>query len=107
MIVVAIAGILLPYRQKELWKSSPGSGTIAGIPTITIVSIISIPLLLVMEWALWTDVNSGTSLKGQPAMLAFTLSVFVVGYPVYYIIRAIQRKRGINIDLAYKEIPPE
>ena len=33
--------------------------------------------------------------------------IFLSGLPIYYVIRAIQKARGINVDLAYKEIPPE
>jgi amino acid transporter len=107
MIVVALAGILLPYRKPEVWRSSPIHGRVLGIPTITLVGIISLPPLALIEWALLADVNSGTSLQGSPGILTFVLVLFVVGLPIYYIVRALQRRRGINVDLAYKEIPPE
>jgi basic amino acid/polyamine antiporter, APA family len=80
---------------------------VLGIPTITLVGIISLPPLALIEWALLADVNSGTSLQGSPGILTFVLVLFVVGLPIYYIVRALQRRRGINVDLAYKEIPPE
>jgi hypothetical protein len=31
----------------------------------------------------------------------------VLAAPLYYVIRAIRKSQGINIDLAYQEIPPE
>jgi basic amino acid/polyamine antiporter, APA family len=53
------------------------------------------------------DVNSGTSIEGSPGILTFVLTLFVVGLPIYYAVRALQRRRGVEVDLAYKEIPPE
>ncbi|HEX3359873.1 MAG TPA: APC family permease [Solirubrobacterales bacterium] len=107
MILVAVAGALLPYRQPELWRSSPARGRTFGIPTITLVSLLSIPPLLLIEWALIADVNSGASISGNPVRFAVVVGIFLVGLPLYYVIRQVQRRRGVNIDLAYKEIPPE
>lgn len=107
MIVVAVAGILLPYRQRDLWASSPARGRWGSVPIITVVGVVAIPLLLVMEWALIADENSGASLSANPGRLAIVVAIFLVGLPLYYVIRAVQRRRGIDVDLAFKEIPPE
>jgi basic amino acid/polyamine antiporter, APA family len=107
MIVVAIAGALLPYRQSLLWRSSPARGRLGRVPTLTVVSLASIPPLVLIEWALMSDVNSGASISGNPVRFAAVVLIFLIGYPIYYAIRAVQRRRGVDIDLAYKEIPPE
>jgi APA family basic amino acid/polyamine antiporter len=107
MIVVAIAGVLLPYRRPQVWRSSPVYGRIAGIPTIAFAGLVALPFLALIEWALLADVNSGTSIEGSPGILTFVLTLFVVGLPIYYVVRALQRRRGVDVDLAYKEIPPE
>jgi amino acid transporter len=107
MMVVAIAGAALPYRRPELWSSSAGNGRILGIPTITVIGVISIPLLSLMIWALLADVNSGTSLEASKGVVLNVMIIFFVGLPVYYIARAVQKARGVNVDLAFKEIPPE
>jgi amino acid transporter len=107
MIVVAVAGALLPYRQRDIWRASPARGRIGPLPTITVVSVLAIPLLGLIEWALIADVNSGASLKGNPGRLLVVIGIFLVGLPLYYVIRAAQRRRGVDIDLNFKEIPPE
>ena len=35
------------------------------------------------------------------------LIVPAIGFVAYFVIKAVQRMRGVNIDLAYREIPPE
>lgn len=107
MIVVAIAGILLPYRQREVWRASPAYRRIGRVPLITLVGLVSLPLLGLIEWALLADVNSGTSIVGNPRTLTYVAIVFLVGIPLYYAIKTVQRRRGIDIELAYREIPPE
>lgn len=107
MLVVAVAGIVLPFRHRELWRSSPAGGTVGGLPLISVVSAVAIPLLLLIEWALIADVNSGASLEANPGRLLGVVVVFFVGLPLFYVIRAVQKRRGVDIDLAYKEIPPE
>jgi amino acid transporter len=69
MIVVAIAGVLFPYTNAEAWRASPAAGRILGVPTITLVGLVSLPLLAMIEWALLEDVNSGTSIDGNPRIL--------------------------------------
>jgi len=39
-------------------------------------------------------------------MLFLNFGVIPVGFLVYYIIRAVRKRQGINIDLAFMEIPP-
>ncbi len=107
MVLVAVAGVVLPFRHRELWRSSPARGTIGGLPLISVVAAVSIPLLVLIEWALISDVNSGASLEGNPGRLLLVVIVFFVGVPLYYLIRAVQKRRGVDIELAYKEIPPE
>lgn len=107
MMVVSIAGAALPYRRPDIWRSSPGNGRIMGIPTITVIGVISLPLLALMIWALLADVNSGTSLEANKDVLVNVLIIFLVGIPVYLIARAVQKARGVNVDLTFKEIPPE
>ncbi len=107
MIVVAIAGMVFPYTRKEAWASSPVHGRIGGIPTITLVGAIALPLLALIEWALLKDPFSGTSISENPRILTYVVIIFVVGLPIYYVARAVQKARGVNVDLAYKEIPPE
>lgn len=107
MIIVAVAGALLPYRQRDVWRASPARGRIGSVPTLTVVSLISIPLLCLIEWALMADVNSGASIEGNPVRFLVVVGILLVGLPLYYLIRFVQRRRGVDIELAYKEIPPE
>ena len=42
-----------------------------------------------------------------PERVALALIVPAIGFVAYFVIKALQANRGVNVDLAYREIPPE
>jgi hypothetical protein len=42
-----------------------------------------------------------------PLSLIVVAATIVVSALYYYIYRAVQKSRGVDVDLAFKEIPPE
>ncbi len=53
------------------------------------------------------DENSGTNWRLNTNRVLLGAGIFLAGLPLYYIIRAIQRARGVDVDLAFRQIPPE
>ncbi len=106
-IVVSIAGLLFPYRQPEVFAASPYTGRVGGIPLVSIVAAVSLVASLIIAVILLRDVNSGTSWEVNRGTVLLAFGVFLAGLPLYYLLRAVQRSRGIDVDLAYKEIPPD
>jgi hypothetical protein len=35
------------------------------------------------------------------------VGIYLLGAIVYFVARAVNRRRGIDLDLAYREIPPD
>jgi hypothetical protein len=63
-----------------------------------------------MAWMIWyqlTDPYSGTSVSGSPRILVIAMVILVMGIPIFYVTRAVQRRRGVNVDYSFNEIPPE
>jgi APA family basic amino acid/polyamine antiporter len=106
-LVVSVAGMVLPYRKPELFEASPYNRRIRGIPVLTIVAAASFVLIAVAVTNLLLDPNSGTNWHLNTDRVVLVAAIFVIALPIFYVIRAIQRRRGINIDLAYTVIPPE
>ena len=106
-LIVSVAGMVLPYRKRELFEASPYNRRIRGIPVLTLVAGGSFVLMAVAMTNLLLDPNSGTNWHLNTNRVILVLAIFVVALPIFYVIRAIQRRRGINIDLAYTVIPPE
>jgi amino acid transporter len=105
--MVAIAGIFFPYRQRQIWKSSRYNQEVAGIPVMSILAVVSLVGLSIIAWILITDPNSGVNWKTNTNNLIFTFATFVSGLVIYYIAKYVQKRRGVDVTLAYREIPPE
>ncbi|HEX5589676.1 MAG TPA: hypothetical protein VFX65_05250, partial [Candidatus Limnocylindrales bacterium] len=101
----ALAGALLPYRAKALYEASPGAAyKVGGIPLVTIVGLIGAAAGAVFLYLFLTNESLGlTSDLAYQVVLGILL--FAAGwYAVTYFVR---RSGGVNVDYAFKEIPPE
>ncbi len=106
-LFVSVAGIFFPYRQREAFEASPYNARVAGFPVMSLIGILSLIGMALIAYILLNDQNSGTALAVNPERVALALIVPTIGFIAYFVIKAVQRMRGVNIDLAYREIPPE
>jgi len=106
-LIVSVAGILFPYRQRDAFEAGPFRGRLGGIPVMSIIGVGSLVAIAAVGVILLLDQNSGTSLALNSDRVILGIGVLAAGLPIYYILRTIQRSRGIDIALAYRELPPE
>jgi APA family basic amino acid/polyamine antiporter len=107
LAILGVAGVLFPYgRWKNLLDASPAivKRKIAGIPLIAIMGALSIVDGVAIAYLSAMPQISGPI---QPAYLGFLAFLFAIGFVVYWISYAIQKARGVRVDLMHKEIPPE
>jgi APA family basic amino acid/polyamine antiporter len=110
-LTCSIAAIVFPYRLKSVFDSSPVSWRIAGIPLMSIIGVIATAALLVVEYIWWFDpvngLDSTTAVLGDDRMKIITVAVLVTGALWYVGASLVQRSRGVRIERAFAEIPPE
>lgn len=106
-LFVSVAGIAFPYRQREAFEASPYNARIGGIPVVSIIGVLSLIGMALISWVLLNDQNSGTALAVNRERVVLAIVVPFLGFVAYFVVKAIQHGRGVNIDLAYREIPPE
>lgn len=105
--IASFAAILLPYRRPEIFATAPDyvQRRIGGVPVITLLGIGNLILFsMVLYSAFKLPAFSGPT--GTDAVL-FVIGVYAAGVVWYLAARAIQKRRGIDLDLLYREIPPE
>lgn len=101
----AIAGALLPYRAKALYEASPGSKyKFAGIPLVTIVGALGAAAGAVFIYLFLTEAKLGLTSDLAYQVVAGVL-IFSLGW--YLVTYYVRRSSGINVNYAFKEIPPE
>ena len=114
-VLTCIAGALLPFRAKELYEASPGAKyKLGNMPLITVLGVLGgiIGILMVAAFLLapqlgvlgnWNFENFPSGLWAQ--IIAF--GIIVISLVWYLLAKNAQKARGINVDYAFKEIPPE
>lgn len=109
VVIVGVAAILFPSRRPDLYRASPANINFLGIPVLYIVAPLSILVMLFLTWLTLT--YPALALYGNADNIwwipAFMAGIVVVGLVVYFGAKFIRRGQGIDIDLVYKELPPE
>ncbi len=105
--ITSFAAILLPYRKRELFNAAPDmvKRRVLGIPLITIAGVVNLVLFTIILWSSYT-LPAFSGPVGWVA-IAFVLGIYVVGVVIYFIVAAIRRGQGVDLNLLYSEIPPE
>jgi len=104
-VVTCLAGALLPYRAKDVYESSPGAVyKVGNTPLVTILGIIGFVLGGGMLYLFMFSPQLGLTSK-----LAYSVLFGILGISAiwYYLAKGAQSSKGINVDYAFKEIPPE
>src|SRR5215469_6157991 len=106
-ILVSVAGIAFPYRLRSVWESA-GGRRILGVPAVALAGaagVLSLGALMVLFLAN----HSISSTFAVTAHLSVEFMLGVVGAGVLWYLGAylVNKRRGINLNLAFKEIPPE
>lgn len=107
LLITALGGIVLPFRQKAMVENSPYGRRILGIPVLSLVAALSFVCFGTAVAAILWDPGSGASLSANPGKLKLCLLIYAVAFIIYFISRAVRRSQGIDLSLTYRELPPE
>jgi APA family basic amino acid/polyamine antiporter len=104
-LLVSLAAVVFPYRMRDVFEASPVRWRVGGVPVVSIVGALSVIALVVMAWAFLTDPSAG--LNGRPGLVWMNIGIFASGLVIYFIARAVQRSRGVDISKAFQKLPVE
>jgi amino acid transporter len=104
ILTVSVAAIALPFRRPDLYRNSPANVSIAGVPVLPIVAVLSIAVMIGLAYVVLSYPQLGI-IPWQG--FAFMGALVVLGLLIYFIARAVRSTQGINLDLIYRELPPE
>jgi APA family basic amino acid/polyamine antiporter len=105
-IIVMISAIVFPFMSKDLFARAPSyvQKKIGGLPVMSLFGILGAVTLSVVFYFLLRDpAVSGASQTG----VGIVTVVYLLGIAGYYVVRSIRKRRGIDLGLVFKEIPPE
>jgi amino acid transporter len=105
--VTAIAATIFPYVKKvrHIWEASPyRHWNVLGIPAVTIGGIVNLVYLAILFY-FYVTAPDLEGLTG-PSVIAYVV-IWVIGLAWYYFYKWYNAREGIDVDLAYSELPPE
>jgi APA family basic amino acid/polyamine antiporter len=103
--VVLGAGIFFPYLRPQIYEKSPiANKTVFGLPIMSVACFLGFIAAQFYFWTLYFDPNAAGH---DPTQVMIVAGVFVLGFAFYYIMKMIKRSQGIDVTLAFKEIPIE
>src|SRR6516164_7281990 len=116
--ITSVAAIVLPYRQRKVWENSSVNWRLGQVPVMSIVGVLSLIAAGFMGWdylhdplsgITWRPEGGGGILFGSRSFDMFLLNIAILlsGLVIYLVARWVQRRRGVDLDAAYREIPIE
>jgi basic amino acid/polyamine antiporter, APA family len=88
------------------------------VPVMSIVGVLSLIACVFMLWDYLRDPLSGITWKPEGGggilfgsrsfdMFLLNIAILLSGLVIYLVARWVQRRRGVDLDAAYREIPIE
>ena len=106
--VMGISAMLIKRRRPDLYEGTPAQWRIGGIEVLPIAG------LFALVWACFAiflvfyfHVNLGLVGGYYTATFIAPFAVWALAGLWWYVARAVRRRQGVDLDLAYKVIPPE
>jgi len=101
---VSIAATILPWRLPDIFDASPiGKYKVGRIPLMSIVGAASfvVSFFILYQYAVYTPAGFNTMVNLQVATI-----ILVAGLVVYAYAKVVSKRRGIDLSVAYREVPP-
>jgi APA family basic amino acid/polyamine antiporter len=105
VLLACASASILPYKMRSVYESSPISKyKIGNIPLVTALGsggIVFIGYLLI------SYLTNPAYAANSPSSLAIIAATIIVGLMIYFAAYGFRKRRGIDIRLAFNQIPPE
>jgi amino acid transporter len=106
LMIVAIAGVIFPYIRKDMFEVMPLKGRIGKVPILTIISALGLALTLWSTTSYYRNPEWTASYGVTPVTIGTSAFIYALGLIIPQISRAYWKRKGIDLDIAFKQIPP-
>ncbi len=114
-IMPGLNAILIPYRRPDLFQLTNNTGKLLGLPRLVWSGIIWLIFIIPVYVAAFGYpvyqglLKSGTSYLSlsNSAGVGWALIFLVIGMVIYFVMRAVNTSRGINVKMIFQELPPD
>ncbi len=107
-VIPGLALMVFPFVKKNLFEQAPGfvKAKVGGFPLISLVGLATAVGFAYLAYIGYTS-PAVTTVAYASFGFELLAAVVVIGFVVYFASKYFYKSRGVDISLAYKEIPPE
>ena len=114
-IIPGLNAILIPYRRPDLFQLTNNTRKFLGLPRLVWCGIIWLIFIVpVYVGAFGYPVYQGLLASGtsylslsNSAGVGWALIFLLIGIVIYFVMRAVNTNRGINVKMIFQELPPD
>lgn len=106
-LLTALSAVVLPFRQKTraIWALSPyRAWRVAGVPLTTIAGLVYMAYIGILLYFAFLDSHT-RDVNGKNVV--FLAGAWLAGFGWYLFWRRRSRRAGIDVSVAYRQLPPE
>lgn len=103
--IVLLAGVFFPYMRPDIYEKSPiANRTLLGLPMMTVGCGLGFIGAQFYFWTLWSDPVAAGHDTNQLLTVA---GVFAIGMLFYLAMKFYRKSQGVDVTLAFRELPIE
>ena len=104
-VVVLLAGLVFPIsRAKKVYDASPVKWKVAGVPIISIVALVGLAWEVTLIYFYAAIPALGAT--GYPPSYYYLAAQTIIAGIAYYVANWWRRREGIELSLAFAQLPP-
>ena len=107
-VMISLTAIVFPFRKKEVFNSSPiAKYRLGRVPLLSLLGVIALLVNLYIGYVFIAGPSfTGITVPTQTS-IEFVFGIFIACLVVYLIAWGARKGQGIDLSLAFGEIPPE
>lgn len=103
--IVLGAGIFFPYMRPQIYEKSPiAVRKVFGLPMMTVACALG---FVAAQFYFWTLFFDPVAAGHDAVQMSIVGGVFAIGIVFYFVMKQLRRAQGVDVTLAFKEIPIE
>lgn len=103
--LVLLAGVFFPFLRPQMYEKSPISDIkVLGLPVMSLACGLGAIAAFLFFFDLFFDNFAAGHTRNSLSVL---IGWFVGGFVIFWIMKLVRLRQGVNVDLAFKEIPIE
>jgi len=106
-IAVGLTAIVFPFAKRKLYETMPMKANIGPIPVLSILGLLAVIIFGAMAsvymWGPEYASAAGVWDQNTTGLLVF---FYIVAIAIYFVAKYYWKSKGLDLSLAFKEIPP-